>query len=432
MKSLKHLADGFVNVLKGLGGKKDATMYADFISGTPITSILAENLYTYSWLCAKLINLKVEDATKNWRTLQVEKIEQQKELEKYYTQWGVKDKLIQAAKWGRLYGGAVIIAIFYNEDPTEPLDFDKISPDSLLNLAVLDKNNVFPEQIEYSVLSPNYAMPKYYTVVRDGQRIHHSRVLRFDGIISTFNKWEENNYWGLSVLTTLFDPIASAEEASSLIRNLLYEAKVDVYKIAGLNQLATSGKEGEQATKKRLELVQEGKSLLNAVVLDSEDDYSQKTANFANLAEIDDRFGYKVCGAGDTPFTRVYGRSPAGLNATGDSDLINYYDGVQAYQINELTLKLNWLDKILLANQGFKENFEWKWNPIKQLTETEKSNLEKQNSDRDKTYWDMGILEEKDILLQLAAKQVYVSLTEERVNELLAGFDLTDDLVDDE
>jgi len=35
-------------------------------------------------------------------------------------------------------------------------------------------------------------------------------------------------------------------------------------------------------------------------------------------------------GAADIPMTRLLGQSPAGMNATGDGDMRNYYDRIEA------------------------------------------------------------------------------------------------------
>jgi len=419
--------DGFVNLLKGLGSRKDATIHTDFSAGLRINQQVAENLYAYSWLCAKIVDIRVEDAVRRWRTILIDDVKKKEEFNQQYIDWGVKEKIIQAAKWARAYGGAVIIPIL-NEDPTTPLNIDNIQPNSLINMMVLDRYNIFPETPNNNIMDRNFGQPECYSITRSGVQIHHSRVLKFDGIIPSIPIWEQEGYWGLSLFTRLFDPITAAEEVIQLIRNLVYEAKVDVYKINGLNDLVTQGSGGEELALKRISLAQEGKSIVNGIVLDKDDEYEQKSINFANLHELDDRFGYKVCGAADTPFTRIYGRSPAGMNATGDSDLTNYYDGVTAYQDNELTLKVDWLDRIMLANIGYTGEWKWEWNPVKQLTELEQSTLENNNANRDKTYLELGVIEASDIILELSKQQTYSSLTSDRTQELLANSDLEFDL----
>ena len=43
-----------------------------------------------------------------------------------------------------------------------------------------------------------------------------------------------------------------------------------------------------------------------------------------------------VAGAARTPVTKLFGRSPAGLNATGESDMQNYYDYIDGLRENDL------------------------------------------------------------------------------------------------
>ena len=43
-----------------------------------------------------------------------------------------------------------------------------------------------------------------------------------------------------------------------------------------------------------------------------------------------------VSGAAKTPVTKLFGRSPAGMNATGESDMNNYYDYIDGLRENQL------------------------------------------------------------------------------------------------
>ena len=52
----------------------------------------------------------------------------------------------------------------------------------------------------------------------------------------------------------------------------------------------------------------------------------QHQYTFAGLADVYDRMMMDVSGAARIPVTKLFGRSPAGMNATGESDLKNYYD----------------------------------------------------------------------------------------------------------
>ena len=57
---------------------------------------------------------------------------------------------------------------------------------------------------------------------------------------------------------------------------------------------------------------------------------------FTGLPDVYDRVMMDVAGAARTPVTKLFGRSPAGLNATGESDMQNYYDYIDGLRETEL------------------------------------------------------------------------------------------------
>ena len=54
--------------------------------------------------------------------------------------------------------------------------------------------------------------------------------------------------------------------------------------------------------------------------------------NFSGLSGISERFMTDMAGAAEIPATKLFGRSPDGMNATGESDLRNYYDNIRSLQ----------------------------------------------------------------------------------------------------
>src|SRR5690606_930445 len=61
-------------------------------------------------------------------------------------------------------------------------------------------------------------------------------------------------------------------------------------------------------------------------LMSKEDDFQQFTLqNFTGINDIYESFMLDVSGAAQIPVTKLFGRSPAGFQATGESDLRNYY-----------------------------------------------------------------------------------------------------------
>lgn len=414
-KIITMVTDGFKNIIKGLGTSKDPRQNTVYQRGQRINQQLANDLYVYNWLAAKVVDIPIDDATRKWRNILIADPDKKKKVEDGLKEYDIKGKVNLASKWARVFGGSVILAIIKDQDPAEPLVIEQIRPGTLHNLLVLDRYNIYPEVVNRDIMSDNFGKPEFYTVSRSGQQIHHTRLVKFDGVIPTLRQLEENNYWGDSIFTKQLEPIMDSQVVSQSIADLIYESNVDVYGINGLNALVAEGR--DEVVVKRLKLAHEMKSIINGIALDKEDSYEKKTNTFTTLPDIDDRFIQKVSGASDIPVTRLLGISPAGQNATGESDMLNYYDNIQSIQENDLRPRIDWVDSIVLADAGFKEEFEYEFKPLKQLTETEQATVEHQRAQRDQIYLDQDIIEPSDALAQLAENGTYVSVDEVRVEE---------------
>ena len=156
----------------------------------------------------------------------------------------------------------------------------------------------------------------------------------------------------------------------------------------------------------------------NKIDLIEEDEYDKKNSQFTQLPQIDDRFIQKVSGASNIPVTRLLGISPAGQNATGESDMLNYYDEVQSIQENDFRPLIDWMDSIIIKSEALNlEKVEYQFLPLKQLTELEKADVDLKNAQRDQVYLDNNIVKETDVMSQLAENGTYVSIDENRVEE---------------
>jgi len=413
---ISFVKDGFKNITKGLGTSRDPRTNVSYQMGLRIDQVTANNLYVYNWLARKVADIPIDDATRKWRNILVPDADKKKEIEIALKEFDVKGKINLAFKWARVFGGAVILAIIEGDDQEEPLAVESIKEGSLKNFIILDRYNIYPEEINRNILSSNFGKPEYYMVSRNGQRIHHSRLIKIDGDLTTLMELEQQNYWGNSIFTALFEPISDSQIVSQSISDLIYESNIDVYRISGLNSLVAEGR--DDLVTKRLKIAHEMKSIINGIALDKEDEYDKKTNTFAQLPEIDDRFIQKVSGASNIPVTRLLGISPAGQNATGESDMLNYYDSIQSLQENKLRPIVDWLDKIILKSiLPEVEEFEYEFKPLKQLTETEQADVDSKNAQRDQIYLDQDIIKPVDVLAELAEQGTYVSIDENRVEE---------------
>jgi phage-related protein (TIGR01555 family) len=167
------------------------------------------SLYRNSWIAKKIINTIPEDMTKNWFDLTAEiapdVADRYKALEK---KTKIQEKILEGLYWGRLYGGAgAVILIEGHEDMLDlPLVPAMVMPDSFKGLLIVDRwSGIYPSvELITDICDPDFGLPKYYEIKNtDGavvQRVHHSRVLRFEGRKLPFWENQAEVHWGAAEL----------------------------------------------------------------------------------------------------------------------------------------------------------------------------------------------------------------------------------------
>jgi uncharacterized protein len=153
--------------------------------------------------------------------------------------------------------------------------------------------------------------------------IHPSSVVRLVGL--EYPDMETApDAWGDSALQPVQDAIKAAGMVSGSIATMISEAKVDVIKIPGLlNMLSTDS--GTKEITDRFSNANVAKSIINALLLDKTDEWERMELHLTGYDKVMAMYLSMCAGAADIPETRLLGRSPAGMNSTGESDMRNYY-----------------------------------------------------------------------------------------------------------
>jgi len=306
-------------------------------------------------------------------------------------------------------------------DMSEPLILPAIRDKGIKNLIVLDRWRVTVGPLDTNLLSENFGLPEHYLVSRSGQKIHHSRILRFDGNMPSIEEFERNGYWGNSTYETTWSPIANSQTVSQEIAAMTKESNVDIYGIEGLNEMVAMGPEGEAAATKRISVAHQLKSYINGVVLDKNDTYEKKSNTFSGLAEIDDKFLLKVSGASGIPKFKLLGEGEAGLGNSAESGIKNYYDNISGRQENEMTDPIQrLLDVVYVSEFGRIGQVQFTFNPLWQMTQEQQAAIDLNNPNRDALYLDRGVVSVEVVQKELASNDTYSSIEDdiEASNEL--------------
>lgn len=110
-------------------------------------------------------------------------------------------------------------------------------------------------------------------------------------------------------------------------------------------------------------------------LLDSEDTMTYNSYTFSGLDNVLLQFGQQISGACGIPLVRLFGQSPAGLSSTGDSDIRNYYDSINAQQELNLRQPMDLLLSVCYRSKFGKprpESMDFDFAPLWQMSTTEK------------------------------------------------------------
>ena len=357
-ETLAGIGDGLQNVITGLGTDRDKVM-GNRHHYVPLTYGQLRAAYRGSWAHRKVVDIPADDATRNWRTWQGDPA-QVRAVERLEERLQVRSRVNETIRNARLYGGAAIMLVFNDGvDPVTPLE--KVDQGSLVKVHSIE--STYLKATDYFDVTVG---PEYYRLY-SGVPIHTSRLARVipRPIPDSYNREE----WGDSVLQTCMMEANNLLSVEQSLAHMISEAKVDVIKIKDLISMLGNA-DFEQILVKRLTMVNHMKSLVNAQVLDAEDEWEQKRTDFANIPSAADTFMQLMASAADIPMTRFTSQSPGGLNATGDSDIRNYYDSIRADQNNTYTDALLPMDRALVhsALGEWPAGLTYRWDSLWQET----------------------------------------------------------------
>lgn len=378
------VSDGLVNFTTGLAveGQSKAAAGTYAFGGTSPTILHAA--YRSSWLARACIDMPVDDGLAGGRAWQGD-ADQINKIEALEKALGWKKVIRTAKKKARLWGGAAIL-IDDGGDTMQPLDVNKIQRGGLRSLKVFGRYDLTWAAIDDDVFSPTYGLPRQWQVAsaRFPLFVHPSRMDLFlgDGTLESealgaYSVWED------SVLESRLSAIRDADSALGNVAEMLYEASVDVIGIENLMKMLAEGQ--EDRILKRISLMRLGKSNSKIMVRDSTEEYERKAISFGSVPDLLRESLQVAAGATGIPATRLLGRSPAGMNSTGDGDERVYFDRLDAMR-DEVSEASGRVDTAIVRSAlgEWPEGLHYLWPSLRQVSDKDKSEI----VDRLATAWE--------------------------------------------
>lgn len=382
--------DAFSNPLFRLGWGSQSPLEATEYPLTRLTDnyALLNSLYRDNWVVQNVVGLVVDDMLREWYKAAGLSPEEQDALSREERRAQLRPRIGEGLRWGRLYGGAAgLILIQGQEDLSKPLDLELVYPGSFRGLYILDRWQGVSPNLEL-VFEGGEEVPETYSIT-DGEGrttavVHHSRLIRFTGRELPRIERQAELYWGESEIEALYRDVVAHDNVSANMAALTFRANVTTQEVKGLEQLLSMA---SPAVQRRFWNVMQAQSVLRSnfgvQLVEEGTKITDHNYNFAGLSDVYESMCLNLCGASHYPMTKLFGRSPAGMDATGEGDLKNYYDYVDSQREAKLRPALEKLLPVLCMSalgyvpEGLDVSFPPLWTPTaKELADIAKAKAE--------------------------------------------------------
>ena len=398
--------DAFSNPLFRLGYGSQSPL-----EGTeyPLTRLtydyqLLTSLYRSNWIVQNIVGIIPDDILKGGFELSGSVTpEQNNAFSRLLRQTKLYDRLNDGMKWGRLYGGtAGLILLRGDEDLSEPLDIDRILPDTFAGLYIADRwSGVTPSaELVQDMTDADFGKPEYYDfTMADGvkvAKVHHSRVVRFIGRELPYIERIAENHWGESEIEAIYSDIQKYDNVVANIAGLTFRANVDTMEVDNLDQLFSVASGQAQARFWNMLQAQSVlKSNFGTQLVNRGDKVNNTQYHFNGLKDVFESMCLCLSGASRIPATKLFGRSPEGMNATGESDLQNYYDYIDTVRENKLRPILEKLLPILCMSVfgGLPDDIDISFPPLWTPTAKETAEIAQKKTDTVISAFQSGLID---------------------------------------
>ena len=398
--------DAFSNPLFRLGYGSQSPLEATEYPLTRMTDnyALLNSLYRDNWVVQNVVGLMVDDMLREWYKIRGSiSPEYLDELERLERMTKIHEKINHGLCWGRLYGGAAGLILIKGQESMldQPLDLETIMPGTFAGLMILDRwSGVVPDMgLVTDMSDPDFNLPEYYTINNaEGHtvaRVHHSRIVRFTGRKLPYLEEIAELYWGESEVEALYKDVVAHDNVSANMAALTFRANINTMEVQNLEQLFSLGSVEQQ---KRFWNVMQAQSVMMSnfgyQLVNKGDQMKNTQYTFTGLQEVYESMCLNLCGASHYPMTKLFGRSPAGMNATGESDLQNYYDYVNSQREAKLRPVLERLLPIMAVSAWgvVPDNLQIDFPPLRTPTAKEVAEIAKSKAEAIVSTYQAGLL----------------------------------------
>ena len=345
------------------------------------------------------VDLRADEMTRRWIEFQyageggddlIASIEDA--MDKLHVQKVFRD----AIKMCGFYGGCLVY-IDTGEKTFEELKLplghknETFKPQSIRGLKIIEPFYVAPGIYDcFNPIDKDYFVPQSWLI--NGREIHASRFLYFAEDKPPTLLAPSYNFFGVPLAQTVIDSVIGFEESSKASARMLSKYACTVFK-TDMNEVLSGGSDNE--IRKRIQYFAQNRDNDGIMTVDKEfEDIVLSNHTLSGVTDIVKQQMEIVAAMFGEPAVKLWGISPAGLNATGEADMRSHYDHINAIQERIMRDPLEYLVKLLQLNMGVPvdENLSFEFVPLSDEDEKLQAEIQKLKVDSMSQLFDRGIV----------------------------------------
>jgi hypothetical protein len=405
----------FMNGLSANVSSTESLAYNNRFHTITLNRALLSQTYLEHGIIQVLIDQPIDDAFRGGITITSPELsaDDLKKLDAFIAMNQVIETYSLALKWSRLFGGSGII-INAGQDMTKPLNINAIKENTPLEFYAADRWELSYSPSGMSLVDQfktDDVLPCPYNYY--GQPINSENVIKIKNKEAPSLLRGQFGGWGVSEIEKIIRSYNQYLKHQNVTYEILDESKVDVFKISGFNS-AIATRDGAQKTANRISAASKIKNYQNALVVDKEDDYEQKTLGFGGVSEILTQIRIGLACDLRMPMTKLFGLSAAGFGS-GLDDIENY-NGMIESDIRS-KVKLGMLKVITVCCQkvfGYiPENIAFEFKPLRVMSAEQESSMKTNALNRITTAVNSGLCSSEKAVELINGEKIFCSDLEE-------------------
>lgn len=387
------VTDAYYSLQTGMGTARDKREHTGFTAEQELDEATLSALFDHDWLAHRVASTFPAEATRPEFWLNSKEHPQEAEALQGMITAEFRKAFRAALTFGGLYGGGILWALL--EDDRSPLAGPPPMGKQVKGWVFIERSKV------QELVLDQWGQPLAYRCMpSDGSAtvtLHVGRVVRFPGAETSPYRRRELRGWELSTLQRPWGVLRDAGASFASLSTAMQAMTQTVYSVTGLR--TTAAQAVADTVLERIRRVELSRGTNRPVVIDAEDGFQVQGVPLTGLGDAIDRQFNLLSGASGIPVAILFGRSAAGMNATGDSDFRAFYDKVQAYQRDVVSPLLVQCAQIYALSKGdvAPSDLEVAFGPLWEPSPKEQAEIYTAQATADQTYVAMGALDAEEV-----------------------------------